>query len=74
MTTHHPEIFLVAQDMDNVSCNGTGGKKDPASKAAGHPKVFYTFHGQDEVICGYCDRLFTKIEQPGAKAYQKDVA
>ncbi|MDY0009025.1 MAG: zinc-finger domain-containing protein [Bdellovibrionales bacterium] len=67
MTTQHPEIFLVPADMDHVSCNGGGG-------GLGHPKVYYTFHGQDEVTCGYCDRLFTKVEQDGAVAYQKSAA
>jgi len=63
MTTKHPEILLVSADADHVSCNGGGG-------ALGHPKVFYTFHGQDEVVCGYCDRLFTKVDQPNARPYQ----
>jgi uncharacterized Zn-finger protein len=62
MTTKHPEILLVPTDTDHVSCNGGGG-------ALGHPKVYYTFQGQDEVTCGYCDRLFTKIQQTGAKPY-----
>ena len=66
MTTKHPEIILVPKEMDSVSCNGNG--------ALGHPKVFYTFHGQDEVVCGYCDRLFTKTAQAGAKPWSKNVA
>lgn len=61
MTTKHPEILLVPQDADHVACDEGG--------ALGHPKVYYTFHGQDEVVCGYCDRLFTKIPQDGAKPY-----
>jgi uncharacterized Zn-finger protein len=67
MTTAHPEIFLVTPDADHVACNGGGG-------ALGHPKVYYTFHGQDQVVCGYCDRLFTKTAQDGAKPYQKGAA
>jgi uncharacterized Zn-finger protein len=67
MTTKHPEIFLVAEEMEQVSCNGGGG-------ALGHPKVYYTFHGQDEVVCGYCDRLFTKVAQDGAITYRKSAA
>lgn len=61
MKTKHPEILLVSPETQQVSCNGGGG-------ALGHPKVYYTFHGQDDVTCGYCDRLFTKTQQPGAKA------
>ena len=63
MTTQHPEILLVPESADHVACNGGGG-------ALGHPRVYYTFHGQDEVTCGYCDRLFTKIAQPGAVPYK----
>ncbi|HEX2752907.1 MAG TPA: zinc-finger domain-containing protein [Alphaproteobacteria bacterium] len=64
MTTAHPEILLVPQDAETVSCNGGGG-------ALGHPKVYYTFHHQDEVVCGYCDRLFTKKDVAGAVPYNK---
>ena len=60
MTANHPEIFLVPEDQHQVSCNGGGG-------ALGHPKVYYTFDRQDEVTCGYCDRLFTKKDVQGAK-------
>ncbi len=62
MTTQPPEIFLVPADQEQISCNGGGG-------ALGHPKVYYTFHHQDEVTCGYCDRLFTKTQRDGAKPY-----
>ncbi len=62
MTTKHPEILLVSPQADHVACNGGGG-------ALGHPKVYYTFHDQDEVTCGYCDRLFTKRAQPGVVPY-----
>lgn len=48
-----PEIITVDEDADQVSCDGGGG-------ALGHPKVWYTFDGTDEVECGYRDRLFTK--------------
>jgi len=48
-----PEVIKVAKDADGVSCDGGGG-------ALGHPKVWYTFDGQDTVECGYCDRKFVK--------------
>lgn len=57
---NHPEIFLVPEDKAQIACDGGG--------ALGHPKVYYTFEGHDEVTCGYCDRLFTKKPTPGAKA------
>ena len=54
----HPEIIQVKQDAHQVSCDGGGG-------ALGHPKVYYSFDGKDEVVCGYCDRLFTKLKHAG---------
>jgi uncharacterized Zn-finger protein len=59
MTIPHPEILLVKNDADRIACDGGG--------ALGHPKVWYSFDGLDEIVCGYCDRLFTKRPQPGAK-------
>lgn len=60
--TKDPEIFLVPKNADHVACNGGGG-------ALGHPKVYYTFHDQDRVTCGYCDRVFTKVQENGAVPY-----
>lgn len=48
-----PERIIIADDADEVSCDGGGG-------ALGHPKVWYTFDGRDVVECGYCDRQFIK--------------
>ncbi len=53
MTTPHPETIHVPADKVQIACDGGGG-------ALGHPKVYYSFDGRDEVVCGYCDRLFTK--------------
>jgi uncharacterized Zn-finger protein len=69
MTTKPPEIFLVPATTHNIACNG-GGNINGAASALGHPKVYYTFEGNDEVTCGYCDRLFTKVPQAGAKPYK----
>ncbi len=55
----HPEILLVPQEMDKVACDGGG--------ALGHPKVWYTFNDHDQVVCRYCDRLFTKTDMKGAR-------
>jgi uncharacterized Zn-finger protein len=48
-----PEIIVVSDHADEVACDGGGG-------ALGHPKVWYSFDGQDQTECGYCDRLFIK--------------
>ncbi|MCB1532715.1 MAG: zinc-finger domain-containing protein [Alphaproteobacteria bacterium] len=59
--TQGPEVIICDKDVDGVSCDGGGG-------ALGHPKVWYSFDGQDNVECGYCDRLFTKTGTKGKKA------
>ena len=47
-----PEIIVVDDDADGVSCDGGGGP-------LGHPKVWYSLsNGYSE--CGYCDRVFVK--------------
>lgn len=48
-----PEIIIVEDHADGVSCDGGGG-------ALGHPNVWYVFDKADHVECGYCDRLFVK--------------
>jgi len=53
MTLEPPELIIVDNDADGVSCDGGGG-------ALGHPVVWYSFDGGDYVECGYCDRGFVK--------------
>lgn len=48
-----PELIVVEDDCDEVSCDGGGG-------ALGHPVVWYSFDHSDFVECGYCDRAFVK--------------
>lgn len=57
-----PEVIVVDDDTDEVSCDGGGG-------SLGHPIVWYCFDGQDQVDCGYCDRLFVK--ERASYQYQK---
>ena len=52
-STNAPETIIVADDADEVSCDGGGG-------ALGHPLVWYSFDGEPKVTCGYCDREFVK--------------
>lgn len=49
----NPEVINVPANTDEVKCDGGGG-------ALGHPVVWYSFDGQNEVECGYCDRIFVK--------------
>lgn len=58
-----PEVIIVPNHADEVACDGGGG-------ALGHPKVWYSFDGQDQTECGYCDRLFIK-ERAAARHHRK---
>lgn len=51
--TNPPEIIIIANDADEVVCDGGGG-------ALGHPRVWYTLEAADKTECGYCDRVFVK--------------
>ncbi|MGH1404687.1 MAG: zinc-finger domain-containing protein [Alphaproteobacteria bacterium] len=51
--SNEPETIKIDVHADGVSCDGGDG-------AMGHPKVWYSFDGQETVECGYCDRLFVK--------------
>ncbi len=53
MTTRAPEIITIAEDADEVCCDGGGG-------ALGHPVVWYTFEADGTATCGYCDRQYVK--------------
>lgn len=47
------DIQIVSMDTEQVSCDGGDG-------ALGHPIVYYTFDGGNEVVCGYCDKIFQR--------------
>lgn len=51
--TQPPEVFIVDDDADEISCDGGHG-------ALGHPLVWYSFDGRSRVECSYCDRQFVK--------------
>lgn len=52
-TAKTAEIIKVANDIDEVVCDGGGGP-------LGHPQVWYNFDGRDHASCHYCGRKFVK--------------
>lgn len=60
-----PEIIVVDADMHEVSCDGGS---EISGGALGHPKVWYSFDGSDNVECKYCDRMFVLEGSEAAKA------
>jgi uncharacterized Zn-finger protein len=53
MALFFPEMIIVPDNADEVSCDGGGG-------SLGHPKVWYIIDGAQNAECGYCDRVFVK--------------
>ncbi len=53
MTIQAPEVIEVPADTNQVRCDGGGGP-------LGHPVVYYSFDGRDQVECLYCDRCFVR--------------
>ncbi len=51
--TTQPEIIMVDRDADSVKCDG-------GNSALGHPVVYYSLDGRDQVRCLYCNRIFIK--------------
>lgn len=47
------EVIKVSADTDEVVCDGGIGP-------LGHPQVWYSFDGKNEVVCHYCGRRFIK--------------
>ena len=47
------EVINVAHNVNQVVCNGGIGP-------LGHPQVWYSFDGKNEVSCHYCGRKFIK--------------
>ena len=63
MTIQPPEVIVVDDSADEVSCDGGGG-------ALGHPVVWYSFDRSDFAECRYCDRAFVK-ERSQTRSGQK---
>lgn len=61
-TQFPPDLIAVDPTSDEVCCDGGNG-------ALGHPMVWYSFDGRDEVVCGYCDRRFVRSRAGIAAAH-----
>ena len=47
---------IVTSDIETICCDG--GKD-----GLGHPAVYYNFDKTDEIICGYCGKIYIR-KQP----------
>ena len=47
------EIVIVDLDTETICCDG-------GQDGLGHPAVYYTFNGENKIICSYCSKTFVK--------------
>ena len=47
------EIVIVDPESETIYCDG-------GQDGLGHPTVYYTFNGENKIICSYCSKTFIK--------------
>ena len=47
------EIITVDSNTKTICCDG-------GQDGLGHPAVYYTFNGENKIICSYCSKTFVK--------------
>ena len=52
----HEDIIKVEPNIQTISCDG-------GEDSLGHPTVYYTFNGQDKIVCGYCGKIYIKNKE-----------
>ena len=50
------EIIKVEPDVETICCDG-------GEDSLGHPTVYYTFNGQDKIVCSYCGKIYIKSKE-----------
>ena len=50
------EIVKVDADTETICCDG-------GEDGLGHPAVYYTFNNENKIVCGYCGKIFIRIEE-----------
>ena len=50
------DIEKVSLETKTICCDG-------GQDGLGHPAVYYSFDGQDKVICGYCGKIYIKEKE-----------
>ena len=47
------EITTVDPSTETICCDG-------GQDGLGHPAVYYTFNGENKIVCSYCSKTFIK--------------
>tara|TARA_B100001123_G_C14573957_1_gene735412 strand:+ start:52 stop:213 length:162 start_codon:yes stop_codon:yes gene_type:complete len=52
----HEDIIKVEPNIETISCDG-------GEDSLGHPTVYYTFDGQNIIVCNYCGKTYIKSNE-----------
>ena len=47
------EIIRVDAETETICCDG-------GQDSLGHPSVYYTFDGNEKIICSYCGKIYIR--------------
>ena len=50
------EIIDVKVGTETICCDG-------GQDGLGHPAVYYTFDNQNQIVCGYCNKIYIKVQK-----------
>ena len=50
------DIEKVASNVETICCDGD-------QDSLGHPAVYYNFSETNEVVCGYCGKIYKKEQE-----------
>ena len=50
------DIVKVDPKTETISCDG-------GEDGLGHHAVYYTFNNENEIVCGYCGKIFIRKEE-----------
>ena len=51
-----PEIIKVDFETETICCDGD-------EDSLGHPTVYFTFYGQNTIVCNYCGKTYIKEKE-----------
>ena len=50
------EIIKVKTNTETICCDG-------GQDGLGHPAVYYTFDKSNQVVCGYCSKIYIREQE-----------
>ena len=50
------DIEKVPSNIETICCDG-------GQDSLGHPAVYYTFNQSNQIVCGYCGKIYIKEKE-----------